>query len=166
MKRFSTMGVVGAMSLLVLVSGCSKTSTRANPCDLLRLSETQSLDGTITKAQWFPPKKGETDELCVYEDTNAEPRLMLFVWRDKSSDPVNRVRSGMKSVNDKIIEVSGIGGKAAAGFSVSEGEVLKLFAAESRGGTIGIRVRDPVKEGDEKFNTVKTLAATALGRLK
>jgi len=71
----------------------------------------------------------------------------------------------MKGVDDKVFEVNGVGESAAAGFS-SQDEALKLFAARSKGGTIGIRVRHPVKESDNKFNDVKTLAATALGRLK
>jgi len=89
---------------------------------------------------------------------------MLFVFDDKSSNPLSVVRSGMKGASDRVIEVAGVGDNAAAGFA--SGEELRLFAARSKGGMIGVRVRDPVREDDEKFNDVKALAANALRRLK
>ena len=150
--------------LLLLLPACSKRPAKVGPCELLQLGEAQSIDGAIVKTQSYPPQKGE--ELCVYLDQGGEGRLMLFVWRDKRSDPASAVRAGMKSPSDRVVEVAGIGSAAAAGFSVSEGGVLKLLAAESAAGMVGLRVRDPVKEGDEKFNGVKTLAAKALARLK
>jgi hypothetical protein len=68
--------------------------------------------------------------------------------------------------SDRIVEVGGVGTSAAAGFGAAEGETLKLFAAQAKGGMVGLRVRDPVKFGDEKFNSVKALAGKALERLK
>ena len=161
------MRVVIAFSLFVSVAGCSKPPlpVKTNPCDLLSVSEAQSIDGTITATQRFPPKKGETDELCVYQDAKGEARLMLFVWRDKSANPMKEVKVGMKDARDKIVEVGGIGDRAAAGFSGSDG-TLKLLAARTKLGMVGLRVRDPVKEGDEKYNNVKLWTGKALDRLK
>ena len=155
---------VGCATILLASAGCSKGSGKLNPCDLVALSEAQSVDAAITKTQSYPPQKGE--ELCVYLDQGGEPRLMLFVWRDKKSDPQAVVRAGMKSASDRVVPVIGVGNSAAAGFSAAEGEVLKLFAAESKGAVIGLRVRDPVKEGDEKYSRVRALASSAVGRLK
>lgn len=165
MKRSFLLGIVVATALLASAAGCSR-SPKANPCDLLSLDEAKAIDAGIAKGLSFPPQQGETNELCVYQDGAGEPRLMLFVWRGKSSDPVDAVRSGMKSVRDRVTELSGIGDKAAAGFSAADDDTLKLLAAASKTGMVGIRVRDPVKENDEKFSTVKILAARALGRLK
>jgi hypothetical protein len=158
--------VVAWASLLALLPACSKTPARANPCDLLPVSEAQALDGTIVKTQWLPQKQGDREELCYYEDANGEPRVMLFVWRHKFADAHSAVRAGMKSAADRVVDLDGIGEKAAAGFSYSEGETLKLFAAETKSGMVGFRVRDPVKESDPKFANLKTAAASALARLK
>ena len=73
--------ILVAAILAVLAPGCSKSSAKADPCDLLRVSETQALDATIAKATWAPAKKGARDELCVYESASGEPRVMVFVWR-------------------------------------------------------------------------------------
>ena len=161
------MRVVVALSLLVSIAGCAKAPVpvKANPCDLLSVSEAQMIDGTIAATSRFPPKKGETDELCVYQDAKGEARLMLFVWRDKSADPMKEVKVGMKDARDKIVEVGGIGERAAAAFSASDG-TLKLLAARTKLGMVGLRVRDPVKEGDDKYNNVKLWTAKALDRLK
>jgi len=158
--------ILVSASMLAFLPGCSKSPARANPCDLLPLAEAQSLDSTIVKTQWLPQKKGAKDELCFYEDANGEPRVMLFVWHQKPSDAHSTVRSGMKSAADRIVDVGGVGEQAAAGFSYAEGDVLKLFAAQSKSGMVGIRVRDPVKEGDPKFGDLKAVAAKALARLK
>lgn len=154
---------LAALSLSILAAGCSKTASKTNPCDLLSLGEAQSVDTAIAKTQAFPPQKGE--ELCVYTDQGGDARLMLFVWRGKSSPPIDAVRAGMKG-SDRIVEVGGVGTSAAAGFGAAEGETLKLFAAQAKGGMVGLRVRDPVKFGDEKFNSVKVVAGKALERLK
>jgi len=154
---------LAALGLCILAAGCSKTTPKSNPCDLLSLGEAQSVDAAIAKTQAFPPQKGE--ELCVFADQGGDARLMLFVWRGKSSPPLDAVRAGMKG-SDRIVEVGGVGNSAAAGFSATEGEALKLFAAQSSNGMVGLRVRDPVKFGDEKFDGVKALAGKALARLK
>jgi len=151
--------------VLISIAACSKAPTRANPCDLLTVSEAQSIEGTILEAKRFPRKKGEANELCMFFDGNGEAYLMLFVFDDKSADPLTMIQSGTKGGADRFVEVSGVGAAAAAGFSAKD-DTLKLFAARSQAGMIGIRVRNPVKEDDEKFNDVKTLAITALGRLK
>jgi len=156
-----------AFVTLSILAGCSRAPAKLDPCSLLPVSEAQSLDAAIAKSQWFPanPKKGETDELCAYMDANGDARVMLFAWA-KRSDARSAVRSGMSSASDKVLDVAGVGENAAAGFSFSDGDTLKLFAAESKGRMIGIRPRAPIKENDEKFNRVKALAASALGRMK
>lgn len=154
-----------AISLLSGLAGCSKVPARSNPCELVSVSEAQAIDSGIAKSQWFPRKKGEANELCVFLDANGEGRLMLFLFDDKAADPLAAVKSGMKGADDKVVEVSGVGEKAAAGFD-ADGGALKLFAARSRSGMIGIRVREPVKETDESFNDVKSMAAAALRRIK
>jgi len=156
-----------AFVTLSMLAGCSRVPAKLDPCSLLPVSEAQSLDAAIAKSQWFPanPKKGEVDELCVYMDANGDPRVMLFAWT-KRSDARGTVRAGMKSASDKVVDVPGVGENAAAGFSFSEGDTLKLFAAESKGRMVGIRPRDPIKESDEKFSRVKALAASALSRMK
>ena len=154
-----------AAILLLLVAACSKAPAKTNPCGLLTVGDAQSFDGAITEAKWFPRKKGEANELCMYFDGKGEAHLMLFVFDDKSADPLATIQAGMKGGADRFVEVGGVGNKAAAGFGAAD-DALKLLAARSSAGVIGIRVRQPVKEDDEKFNDVKALAITALGRLK
>jgi hypothetical protein len=155
-----------AALLLLSAAACSKSPAKTSPCDLLSVADARSIDSSIAGTHWFPAKKGEPNELCVYQDAKGEARLMMFVWRDKTSDPMSETRSGMKSGLDKIVEVRGVGESAAAGFSAAEGQTLKLFAARSKAGMVGFRVRDAVKEEDEKFSRVKAAAAMALERLK
>jgi len=154
-----------AAILLVLGAACSKAPAKTNPCDLLTVGDAQSIEGAITEAKWFPRKKGEANELCMYFDGKGEAHLMLFVFDDRSADPLATIQTGMKGGAHRYVEVSGVGEKAAAGFGSGD-DALKLFAARSSAGVIGIRVRQPVKEDDEKYNDVKMLAVTALGRLK
>jgi len=163
LKSISTLSILGATGLLMLLSGCSKTAP-SNPCDLLTVDEARRLDLTIAKAQWVPAKTGETDELCAYQDAKGDQRLALSVRRDRSADPLAAVKADAQ-IGDKPVPVGGVGEKAAAVFA-SGGDVLKLFAASSKGTMIGIRVRDPVRLGEERFEDVKALAAKALGRLK
>ena len=88
---------------------------------------------------------------------------MLFVWTDPKADPVDAVRSGMTAGDSEVVEISAVGEKAAAGFASGE---LKLLAARNKKGMIGVRVRDPITQGDAKFDDVKALVAKLLGRLK
>ena len=164
MPKRTAVPSVAIATILLASAGCSRAPGKLNPCDLIPLSEAQSVDAAIAKTQAYPPQKGE--ELCVYADQGGEPRLMLFIWRDKKSDPYAVVRAGMKSASDRVVPVLGVGSSAAAGFSAADGDVLKLFAAESKGAIIGLRVRDPVKEGDDRYNKVRALAASAVGRVK
>jgi hypothetical protein len=157
--------LVCLLGMAVGGAACSKAPATQNPCDLVTLGEAKSLDSAIVKTQAFPPKKGDSEELCLYYDADGAPKLMVFVWPGEASDPRDRVSAGMKSSADRVVEVSGVGDKAVAGFN-AEGDVLKLFAVQSKGGTIGLRVRDPVTEGDEKYAAVKSLAAQAASRLK
>lgn len=165
MRCSRTAQLVIAAIVTVSMVACSKTPARTNPCDLLTVTDAQSIESEIVEARWLPRKEGEANELCMYFDAKGEAHLMLFVFDDRSADPLATIKSGMKGGADRFVEVSGLAEKAAAGFS-SKDDALKLFAARSKAGTIGIRVRQAVKEDDAKYSDVKMLAATALGRLK
>lgn len=147
-------------AFLSLALGCSKP--RLDPCELLNVSEAQLFDSTISISKAFPPKGDEKNDLCLYYDANGEPRLMLFVWGANKIDPVDTVQSGMRDSESVIIEISGVGDKAAAGFQAGE---LKLFAAGNNKGTIGVRVRDQIRQQDPRFDDVKALVEGVLGRL-
>ena len=165
MKCFRTASTLAAVIVLVFVTACSKTPARKNPCDILSVSEAQSIGSGITQANWIPGKKGEAKELCTYYDSNGEAQLMLFVFHDKSADPLMAIQTGMRDGADRFVQVIGVGEAAAAGFSSGD-DTLKVFLARSQAGMIGIRVHFPVREDEEKFNDVKRLAARALGHLK
>ena len=165
MKRFRTVPTLAAVIVLVFVTACSKTPARKNPCDLLSVSEAQSIESGITQAKWLPGKKGEAKELCTYYDSNGEANLTLFVFHDKLADPLMAIQTGMRDGADRFVQVIGVGEAAAAGFS-SRDDTMKMFLARSQAGMIGIRVRFPVREDEEKFNDVKRVAAKALGHLK
>ena len=156
-SRFLTSYVV----IFLTISGCSKA--KLDPCSLLGVSEAQDLDSTISSSKAFPRRGAEKNDLCLFYNANGDRRLMLFVWTDPKTDPVNVVTSGMTASNSKIVEIPAVGDKAAAGFASGK---LKLFTARNRKGMIGIRVREPIMQDDEKFDDVKALVATLLGRLK
>ena len=76
---------------------------------------------------------------------------MMFYY-DSYSNPRDLVSLGMPA-GSRIIEISGVGDAAAAGFvndvSDSTGS-LKLFSAQVDDKTIGIRVRGITDESSEK----------------
>jgi len=146
---------------LIAISGCSKA--KLDPCSLYSIGEAQLFDSTISVSRAFPPKGGEKNDLCLYYNGNGEPRLMLFVWSNAGTDPVEAIKSGMSGSDSVVIVITGVGEKAAAGFSSGE---LKLFAAQNEKGMIGVRVRDPITQDDPKFGDVKALVGKLLGRLK
>ena len=154
---------LSGLCLMVLAAtlGCSKA--KVDPCGLFSVSEAQLFDSTISASKAFPPKGDEKNDLCLYYNANGEPRLMLFVWSAHKIDPVEAVQSGMRESDSRIVEITGVGEKAAAGFRAGE---LRLFAAGNKKGTIGARVRDPMTQDDPKFDEVKALVARVLGRLK
>lgn len=153
--------LVSCLVLLFTASACSKA--KLGPCSLLGVDEAQLFDSTISISKAFPPKGAEKNDLCLYYNANGEPRLMLFVWSDPKSDPIDVISSGMTSGDSRIIEIAGVGEKAAAGFASGE---LKLLAARNKKGMVGVRVRDPITQSDAKFDDVKALVAKLLGRLK
>lgn len=165
MKRFRTAPTLAAVIVLVFVAACSKTPARKNPCDLLSVDEAQSIESGITQAKWSPGKEGEAKELCTYSDSSGEAHLMLFVFHDKSADPFMAIQTGMRDGANRFVQVVGVGEAAAAGFNSGD-DTLKVFLARSQAGMIGIRVRFPVREDDDKFNDIERVAAKALGRLK
>lgn len=147
--------------LLFTAAGCSKP--KPDPCSLLGVGEAQGFDSTIYVSKAFPPQGAEKNDLCLYYNANGEPRLMVFVWSDPDIDPIDAIESGMSAADSTVLEITGVGEKAAAGFGAGE---LKLFAARNKKGMIGVRVRDPIAPGDARFDDVKALVAKLLGRLK
>jgi hypothetical protein len=152
---------VSCLVVLLTASGCSKP--KLDPCSLLGVSEAQLFDSTISISKAFPPQGDEKNDLCLYYNANEEPRLMLFVWIDDNIDPMEVTKSGMTGSGSEVIEITGVGEKAAAGFASRE---LKLFAARNEKGMIGVRVRDPMTQDDPEFDEVKALVAKLLGRLE
>jgi hypothetical protein len=145
---------------LFMLQGCSNAPL--DPCSLLGIGEAQLFDATISSSMAFPPQGAEKNELCVYSNANGDPRLMVFVWSDPAIDPVDATKSGMSEGDTRIVEIAGVGDKAAAGFGSGQ---LKLFAARNSKGMIGVRVRDPITQRDAKFDEVKALVAKLLARL-
>ena len=101
-----------------MASGCSKA--KLDPCSVLGVDEAQLFDSTISISKAFPPQGTEKNDLCLYYNANGEPRLMLFVWSDRKSDPIEAITSGVSGSDSKVIEIAGVGEKAAAGFSAGE----------------------------------------------
>lgn len=160
LSRFGIASCFLALCLLV-AAGCSKG--RPDPCGLLRVSEAQLFDDTISTSRSLPAKGVDKNDLCLFYNSKGEPRLMLFVWIDDKIDPIETARSGMSGDDSEVIEIAGVGEKAAAGFRSG---VLKLFAARNERGMIGVRVRDTIGQDGERFEDVKALVAKLLGRLK
>lgn len=154
------LSLVGFTSL----SGCTKSESKIDPCDLLSVGDVRAVDDTVVESRWFPPEKAETkqNDLCLYYDGKRERRFMLFLWSDDPRDPRAVIESGVTVEGIRIIEISGVGEKAVAAFA----EELKLLAAKSEKGMIGIRVRKAIKEVDKEFETLKGLVNWALSRLK
>lgn len=152
-----------ASCLTVLFAAMACSKAKIDPCSLLSVSEAQLFDDTILLSKAFPPKGKDNNDLCLYYNAKGEPRLMVFLWSDDKSDPLETTKSGMRGKELEIIEVAGIGDKAAAGFSAGD---LKLFAARNKKGMIGVRVRDPIRQEDERFEQVKALVSKLLARLK
>ena len=146
--------------LLFAVAACS--STQRDPCSLLGVGEAQSFDATISSSMAFPPQGAEKNDVCVYSNASGDPRLMVFVWSDPTIDPVDATKTGMSDGDARVVEIAGVGDKAAAGFGSGQ---LKLLAARNSKGMIGVRVRDPITERDAKFDEAKALVAKLLGRL-
>lgn len=161
MKMISRLGLLVCFVVLSFSSGCTKS--KLNPCGLLDLTEIQAFDDTISTSQSSPPKGEETNDLCLYYNASGEPRLMVFVWSDQHADPFEVTRKGMGDGDSEVVEILGVGDKAAAGFNAGE---LKLFAASNQNGMIGIRVRDPVTRNDAKLDEVKSLTAKLLAHLE
>ena|SRR5215471_16083409 len=148
---------------LSTIAGCSKPKP-FDPCSLLSDTEAKGFDSTIYVSKSFPPEGegAKKNHLCMYYNSNGEPRLMVFVWTDSKTDPLEATKAGMIEGDSKVVEVSGLGDKAAAGFTAGE---LKLLAARGKKGMVGIRAREPIAQGDARFEDAKALVAKLLGRL-
>jgi len=109
----------------------------------------------------MPSGKDKSNELCMYVDMDDEPKLMLFSWNSVNIDPEEMVNNGMRG-DGRIVRISGVGEKAAAGFKDKE---LKLFAAQTSRGMVGFRARGINSEESDEFIVVKDMANKALLRL-
>jgi hypothetical protein len=99
----------------------------------------------------------------MYYNVSGDPLLMVFVWSDPTIDPLDAIRAGMSDGETRVVEIAGVGDRAAAGFGSSQ---LKLLAARTSNGMIGVRVREPIRQTDARFDDVKALVAKLLGRLE
>lgn len=147
--------------LPLTVAGC--TSSQLDPCTLLGIGEAQLFDGAISSSRAFPPQGAEKNDLCMYYNVSGDPLLMVFVWSDPTIDPLDAIRAGMSDGETRVVEIAGVGDRAAAGFGSSQ---LKLLAARTSNGMIGVRVREPIRQTDARFDDVKALVAKLLGRLE
>ena len=140
--------------------GCSEA--RRDPCALITVQEMSSLDPRVTTPVWAGEHEGRRrDEVCVYHSIDGEPRVMLFAWYDVSLDPVELVSDG---VNDRQADITSIQGDlAAATAAFSDGE-LRLLAAKSSNGLVGLRVRKPVGPGSQDLDIAVGLVEKALSR--
>ena len=146
----------------LMLAACSKKRVALDPCELVPLAEARSIDPAIGKAERMPPDPREKNELCLYLDDAGERRLMVFYWPAGARDVVAHVR-GSLGADGSVVEVPGVGDAAAAGY---RGGALKLFAATGPRGTIGIRAREPIHEGDPAFRSLTATVGRALGRLR
>ena len=105
-----------------------RSNTQLDPCSLLSVSEAQFFDASISISRAFPPQGVEKNDLCLYYNVNGDPRLMVFVWSDPTIDPVDATKAGMIEGDSTVVDVTGVGEKAAAGFESGQ---LKLFAAQT-----------------------------------
>lgn len=142
------------------VVGCS--GARRDPCELLTADEVKSVDETVTYSLWAG-RGGEKkdDEVCMFYTEDGEPRVMLFAWYDKDKDPQELTKKGARDSGAMVIDVPGVGTKAAALFADDE---LKLLAVKSSPGVVGLRVRMPVSKDSVEFDVIAQLAEKALSR--
>lgn len=149
------------LNVVVLgLAGCSEA--RRNPCELLTVEDVESVDNTVSVSIWAG-RDGERkkDEVCVFYTDEGDPRLMLFVWYDKDIDPQKLVAAGASGTHARIVDLPGVGLKAAASLGDDE---LKLIAVKSAQGVVGLRVKKPVSESSAEFKEIIQLAEKAAFR--
>jgi hypothetical protein len=161
MDRIFAIGL-SALITIPLLYACSEE--RSDPCQLLTADEVRSVDGSVVYSSWAGREGAkEDDEVCMYNTVDDEPRVMLFVWYDKTADPRTLVDQSSVGDNTKLVDLEGIGTKAAAVFS---GQELKLLAVQSAEGVVGVRVRKVVTRDSAGFVEVVELVERALSRIK
>jgi hypothetical protein len=139
------------------------SEARRDPCALITVQEMSSLDARVTTAVWAGEHEGgRPDEVRVYHSADGEPRVMLFAWYDVSLDPVELVSEGVGDRQADITSVAGERSGATAAFADGQ---LKLLAAKSSDGLVGLRVRKPVGRGSQDLDIAVGLAEKALSRL-
>ena len=152
--------MINLLILTAILSLFACSEARKDPCQLLSVSDIQSLDDTVTLAAWAGRgAERQENEVCMYYADDGNPRFMLFVWYDEEKDPRILVEKGASDNNSEIIDVPGVGSEAAAAFADDE---LKLLAVKSARGVVGIRARKPIRTGSAGFENVKRLAEKAL----
>ena len=149
-------------SIIFILGLAACTDARKDPCQLLTVADVKSVDNTVADSIWAG-RDGERkdDEVCMFHTGDGEPRVMLFVWYDKETDPGMLVSEGAAVSGAEMVELPGIGLKAAATFSDDE---LKLLAVKSSRGVVGIRVRKSVGKDSADFNEIVQLTEKALSR--
>jgi hypothetical protein len=152
-------------SLLVLIpyivlSGCSED--RRDPCALLTVLEVKSVDASVDNSLWTGRNgQKKEDEVCTYYTSEGDPKVMLFMWYDKDTDPDLLVDRHEAEKDSLVVDLPGVGSKAVAVFSDSK---LKLLAVRSTDGVVGLRVKKPVTRDSLELLEIVQLAETALSR--
>jgi hypothetical protein len=155
--------------LLTLMTSFGCSEKEVNPCTFLTLEEVQRIAPDARSHEYHPAStsKEKDNELCLWHDGGDQNVFMLFYYHSPYSNPRDLVRLGMPT-GSRIIDVSGVGDAAAAGFvndaSNSNGS-LKLFSAQVKNKTIGIRVRGITDESSENFELLKEIVNKALSRI-
>lgn len=154
--------------LLILATSFGCSEKEVNPCSFLTLEEVQRIAPDARSHEYHPAStsKMKDNELCLWHDGDDQNVFMMFYYHSYSN-PRDLVSLEMPA-GSRIIEISGVGDAAAAGFvndvSDSTGS-LKMFSAQVNDKTIGIRVRGITDESSEKFRVLKEIANKALSRI-
>jgi hypothetical protein len=144
----------------IAVYGCAES--RQDPCELLSAFEVTSIDADVEYSVWAGQEERKREnEVCMYYTTDGDPKVMLFVWYDKSEDPEALVRNQGAEANLEVVRLPEAESEAVAAFSDSQ---LKLLAVKTTGGVAGIRIRKPVTKGDPELLEIVQMAETALSR--
>jgi len=156
-----TLNICLVLLVLSLV-GCF--DSRRDPCQFLSVEDVKSIDDTVAVSLWAG-RDGEKkdDEVCGFYTEDGDPRAMLFVWYDKEKDPEELAKLAAAITNGLVVEIPSVGSKAAAYF---QGEELKLLAARSTQGVIGLRVKKSVKRNSFEFDQTALLVEKALTRIR
>lgn len=150
------------ISFIVFLSLAGCSDTRRDPCQLLTVEDVKSVDSSVSVSSWAG-RGGERkdDEVCMFYTDDGDPRVMLFVWYDQEKDPKKLTKKGAGDTGAMVVDLPGIGSKAAASFTDDE---LKLLSVKSAQGVVGLRVRKSISKDSADFKQIVKLAEHALSR--